>query len=127
MSKQVCIGSSMTIEGELTGKEDLIIDGKVKGKILVTGHQLTIGENGHVSAEIHDASRVVVQGEMVGDISADDKIEIETTGSMLGNIRAPRVVLAEGSRFKGSIDMEPKSAPTRGSASPSKTPEEPGL
>ena len=117
MSHQVCIGPSMHIEGELTGREDLVIDGAVDGKILVTGHQLVIGANGRVTAEIHDASTVVVEGTLVGDISADNKIEIGSTGSILGNIRAPRIVLADGARFKGSIDMEPRSpAPVRESA-----------
>ncbi len=107
MSNQVCIGRSMHIEGELTGNEDLIIDGTVEGKILVTGHQITLGENGHVKADIEDASTVIVQGRLVGNVSADHRIEIGSTGSILGDIRAPRVVLADGARFKGSIDMEP--------------------
>ena len=112
MSSQVCIGRSMRIEGELTGSEDLMIDGTVEGTILVAGHQLTIGEHGRVSARIHDARAVIVQGELVGDISADDRIEIGSTGSVQGDIRAPRVVLAEGARFKGSIDMESRSRPS---------------
>ena len=99
----------MHIEGELTGREDLVIDGSVEGTILVTGHQLTIGQNGHVTADIHDATTVIVQGRLVGDVSADHKIEIGSTGSMLGNIRASRVVLAEGARLKGSVDMDPRS------------------
>jgi cytoskeletal protein CcmA (bactofilin family) len=108
MRKQVSIGSSMQIKGELTGNEDLTIDGKVEGKIMLTGHQLTIAENGHVTAEIHDASVVVVHGQMIGDITADEKVEVAANGSMLGDITAPRVVLADGSRFKGSIDMGSK-------------------
>ena len=108
MTHQVCIGRSMHIEGEVRGSEDLIIDGTVEGKIVVSGHQLTLGENGNVKADIQDASTVVVQGRLVGNVSADHKIEIGSTGSILGNIRAPRVVLADGARFKGSIDMEPR-------------------
>ena len=108
MNHQVCIGRSMHIEGEVRGSEDLIIDGTVEGKIVVSGHQLTLGENGNVKADIQDASTVVVQGRLVGNVSADHKIEIGSTGSILGNIRAPRVVLADGARFKGSIDMEPR-------------------
>ena len=109
MGNQVCIGSSMRIEGELSGSEDLVIDGTVHGKILVSGHQLIIGENGKVLAEIHDARSVIVRGELVGNIAADDRIEIGSTGSVEGDIRAPRVVLSDGARFKGSIDMQPKS------------------
>ena len=95
----------MQIKGDLTGKEDLVIDGKVDGRIFLTGHELTIAENGVVNAEIHEASAVVVRGQMVGNITADDRVEVAETGSMLGDINAPRVVLAEGARFKGSIDM----------------------
>jgi cytoskeletal protein CcmA (bactofilin family) len=108
MGHQVCIGRSMHITGEVTGREDLIIDGTVEGKILVSGHQLTLGENGNVKADIRDARTVVVQGQLVGDVSAEHRIEIGSTGSIFGNIRAPRVVLADGARFKGSIDMEPR-------------------
>ena len=112
MSEQVNIGSSMQIKGDLTGKEDLTIDGKVDGRIFLTGHELTIAENGVVNAEIHEASAVVVLGQMVGNITADDRVEITATGSMLGDINAPRVVLAEGARFKGTIDMGHKPAST---------------
>jgi len=104
MSDIISIGSSMYIKGELTGNEDLTINGRVEGKILLTGHQLTIEENGHVTAEIHDASTVIVRGKMSGNITAGDKVEVASKGSMQGDIRAPRVVLAEGSRFKGRID-----------------------
>ena len=115
MPNQVCIGSSMLIEGELMGSEDLVIDGTVQGKILISGHQLTIGENGKVLAEIHDARSVIVRGQMVGNIAAEDRIEIGSTGSVEGNIRAPRVVLSDGARFKGSIDMGNKGAAGNGS------------
>jgi len=115
----VTIGKSIQIKGEITGNEDLIIDGKLDGKIFLKGHKLTIGASGHIKAEIHDAKAVVVDGEMVGSITAEDKVEIATTGSMQGDIKAPRVVLADGARFKGSIDMEPKLAAPSASASPS--------
>ena len=108
MANQVCIGSSMRIEGELMGSEDLVIDGTVHGKIRIAGHQLTIGENAKVLAEIHDARSVIVRGEMKGNIAAEDKIEIGSTGSVEGDIKAPRVVLSDGARFKGSIDMGSK-------------------
>ncbi len=122
MSNQICIGSSMRIEGELTGHEDLVIDGTVQGKIVIRGHQLTIGENGHVTAEIHEAGSVIVQGTLVGNVSAEHKIEIGRTGSILGNIRAPSVVLAEGARFKGSVDMEPRTAAPRATPASSALP-----
>lgn len=107
MEKLVNIGQSVQIKGELTGNEDLTIEGKVDGKVFLKDHNLTIGGNGKISAEIH-AKTVMVIGEVVGNITADDKVEIAATGSMRGDIVAPRVVLADGARFKGSIDMERK-------------------
>jgi len=105
--KIVNIGQSIQIKGELTGNEDLTIEGRVDGKIFLKDHNLTIGSNGRIAAEIH-AKGVVVVGEVVGNITADDKVEVAPTGSMKGDIIAPRVVLADGARFKGSIDMERK-------------------
>ena len=102
--KPATIGQSVQIKGELSGQEDLIIDGKIDGKILVHDHNLTIGPNGHINAEVH-AKSVQVNGEITGNITADDKVEISSSGSVLGDITAPRVALADGSSFKGSIDM----------------------
>ena len=104
----VNIGQSIEIKGELTGDEDLTLGGKVDGKISLKDHNLTIGANGRITAEIH-AKTVVVAGEVVGNITADDKVEVAATGSMKGNITAPHVVLADGARFKGKIDMDRKS------------------
>jgi len=104
MSKPATIGQSVQINGELTGQEDLIIDGKIDGKIVLKDHQLTIGANGHINAEVH-AKAVQVNGQITGNIVADDKVEITSSGSVIGDITAPRVALADGSSFKGSIDM----------------------
>lgn len=103
-SKLVNIGQSIKIKGELTGNEDLTIDGNFEGKILLKDHHLTIGSNGKIHAEIQ-AKSVLIHGEVVGNVSADDKVEISPTGSVQGDISAPRVALADGSSFKGSIDM----------------------
>ena len=108
MEKLVNIGQSIQIKGELTGNEDLTIEGKVDGKIFLQDHNLTIGAHGRIMAEIQ-AKTVVVVGEVVGNVTADDKVEIAETGSMKGDIVAPRVVLADGARFKGAIDMDRKS------------------
>ncbi len=107
MEKLVNIGQSVHIKGELTGNEDLTIDGTVNGKIMVKDHGLTIGANGKIEAEVH-AKTVVVVGQVTGNITADDKVEIAPSGSVQGDIRAPRVAIADGARFKGSIDMERK-------------------
>jgi cytoskeletal protein CcmA (bactofilin family) len=99
------IGKSLHVKGELTGSEDLAIEGKVEGKITLNGFNVRIGETGRVAAEIH-AKSVVVGGLVTGNIKSDEKVEVAATGTMMGDIRAPRVVLVDGSRFKGSIDMD---------------------
>lgn len=101
------IGKSVLVKGELSGNEDLTIDGKVDGKIVLNGHSVTIGQSGQVSAQIQ-AKAVTVSGEVKGKIIADDRVEIAATGTMLGEVLAPRVVLADGAKFKGSIDMDVK-------------------
>ena len=115
VDKIVHIGQSVYIKGELSGNEDLTIEGKVDGKITLKDHHLTIGANGRIMAEIH-AKTVLVVGEVVGNVIADDKVEVASNGSMKGDIVAPRVVLADGARFKGTVDMERKGAPTQPSA-----------
>jgi cytoskeletal protein CcmA (bactofilin family) len=112
------IGQSVQIKGELTGQEDLVIDGRIEGKISLKGHQLTIGPNGRVEAEIH-AKSVQISGEVTGNVIADDKVEISPSGSVQGDITAPRVALADGSSFKGSIDMGHKKEANTGSSSAS--------
>lgn len=114
MEKLVNIGQSIEIKGELNGSEDLTIEGKVKGKITLKEHSLTVGANGRIEGEVI-AKSIVIVGELTGNVTADDRVEVASTGSMEGDIVAPRVVLADGARFKGSIDMEQKkgSAPTQ--------------
>jgi len=116
METIVNIGQSVQIKGELKGNEDLTIEGMVDGKILVKDHNLTIGANGRITAEVH-AKTVVVVGEVTGNITADDKIEIAPSGSVQGDLRAPRVAIADGARFKGSIDMERKGGSGAGASS----------
>jgi cytoskeletal protein CcmA (bactofilin family) len=110
MSKVASIGKSLHVKGELSGNEDLVIEGTVEGKITLNGHSVTIGQTGRVAAEIQ-AKSVVVGGQVKGNISADERVEVSATGTMAGDVRAPRVVLVDGARFKGSIDMDAKSAP----------------
>jgi cytoskeletal protein CcmA (bactofilin family) len=110
MTQMANIGKSLQIKGELSGNEDLTIDGAVEGKIVLNGHNLAIGQSGRVVAEV-GAKTVVVGGDLKGNVTAEDKVEVSATGSMKGDIRAPRVVLADGARFKGSIDMGGEGAP----------------
>jgi len=114
----VSIGQSIQIKGDLIGNEDLTIEGKVDGKISLKDHHLTIGPNGRITADIY-AKSVMVVGEVAGNITADDKVELAATGKMNGDITAPNLVLADGARFKGSVDMERK---TGAAVSPSRIP-----
>lgn len=101
----VNIGKSVVIKGELSGSEDLIIEGQVDGKIELRENVLTIGPNGKIKAQIF-AKAVIVQGEVVGNVSATEKVDIRDNGSLDGDIASPRVAIAEGAHFRGSIDMQ---------------------
>ena len=103
----VNIGKSVVIKGELNGSEDLTIEGHVEGKIELRDHVLTIGPNGKIKAELF-AKSVVVLGEVVGNVSASEKVDIRENGSVEGDITSPRVAIAEGAHFRGSVDMAQK-------------------
>ena len=98
------IGKSVVIKGELNGSEDLTIEGHVEGKIELREHVLTIGPNGKIKAELF-AKSVVVLGEVIGNVSATEKVDIRENGSVDGDITSPRVAIAEGAHFRGSVDM----------------------
>ena len=105
----VNIGKSVVIKGELNGSEDLTIEGRVEGTIELRQHVLTIGPNGKIKAQVF-AKSVVVLGEVVGNVTASDKVNIRENGSVDGDITAPRVAIAEGAHFRGSIDMQRQGA-----------------
>src|SRR5262249_9111682 len=98
------IGKSIVVKGELSGGEDLTIEGTVEGKIELRDHVLTVGENGQIKAEV-SAKSIVVFGQVVGNLTATEKVDIKDKGSVEGDITAPRVAIADGSNFKGSVDM----------------------
>ena len=104
-SSKVNIGKSVIIKGELSGSEDLTIEGQVDGKIELRQNVLTIGPNGRIKAEIF-AKAVVVQGEVSGNITATEKVDIRDAGSVDGDLAAPRIAIADGAHFRGSIDMK---------------------
>ena len=109
-STKVNIGKSVIIKGELSGSEDLTIEGQVDGKIELRQNILTIGPNGRIKAEIN-AKAVIVQGEVTGNITASEKIDIRDAGSVDGDLAAPRIAIADGAHFRGSIDMKRESKP----------------
>jgi cytoskeletal protein CcmA (bactofilin family) len=100
------IGPSITIKGEVTGEEDLLIQGKVEGTINLKNQQVSVGDSGAVTANI--VARVItVDGQVTGDIAGSEKVVVSQSGNVKGNIIAPRVTLEDGAIFKGSIDMDP--------------------
>ena len=100
----VGIGKSIVVKGELSGNEDLRVEGRVEGKIDLNQNVLTVGECGKVKAQIL-AKTVVIIGEVLGNVTAGEKVSIHEKGVVDGDIRAPRVAIAEGAQFRGSIDM----------------------
>jgi cytoskeletal protein CcmA (bactofilin family) len=110
------IGSNLTIDGTVSGSEPVLIEGTVRGKINLSG-DLRIGSKARVEATVH-AKNVTVEGKLTGDLSADDKVELVASATVDGNIKAPKIIVAEGARFRGSVDM--------GSAKPAAAQGEPG-
>ena len=100
------IGPSIVIKVEVTGEEDLLIQGKVEGNINLNGNQVSVGESGEVRADIQ-AKVIKVDGKVTGNITGLEKVVISKSGNVHGNIVAPRVTLEDGAIFKGSIDMDP--------------------
>ena len=101
------IGPSIFIKGDLTGDEDLVIEGRVEGRVDLKQNNVTVGRNGKVKADVFGRV-VIVEGEVDGNVFAQEQAILKQSGAIRGNITAPRVVLEDGSRFKGTIDMEPK-------------------
>jgi cytoskeletal protein CcmA (bactofilin family) len=97
------IGPNLTIDGTVSGSEPVLIEGTVRGKINLSG-ELRIGTKGRVEATVH-AKNVTIEGKLTGDVSADDKVELVASATVDGNIKAPKIVVAEGARFRGSVDM----------------------
>lgn len=100
------IGKTICIDGSISGSENLIINGEVKGSVNLANHDLTVGESGKVSADLV-GKLVRIDGEVTGDIEGTEVVIVSQSGQVRGNIVAPRVTLEDGANFKGSIDMDP--------------------
>jgi len=103
-SDQATIGKSLVIKGEVTGSESLYIDGRVEGSINLSGNRVTIGRNGVVAANI-SAREIVVLGKVRGNITASDRVDIRSDGSLTGDVVAARISIEDGAFFKGGIDI----------------------
>jgi cytoskeletal protein CcmA (bactofilin family) len=123
------IGKSVLIKGELSGSEDLFLDGEVEGKVELRGHSLTIGPNGRVKANVN-ARDVILHGKIEGNIHCTGRAELKKSAVLTGDIVTQRIVIEDGAHFKGSIDIqketavkppEPKPEPKREAAVASQT------
>jgi len=97
------IGKSVFIKGELSGSEDLYLDGQVEGSIALKGNSLTVGPNGQLKGGV-EAKGVVVQGRLEGNIQASERVELRKTAVVIGDITTQRILIEEGASLKGKID-----------------------
>ena len=115
------IGRTVTIEGTLTAQEDILLEGRFNGEVVLTENALVVGQTGDIRADIR-AKNVTIHGKADGDIKASDQVEISASGAMRGDILSPRVILHDGAKFKGRIDMEPEGLEGGAKASSGKSP-----
>ena len=101
------IGKSVVIKGELSGSEDLYVDGQVEGSIALKNYSLTVGPNGQVKASV-DAKGVVVQGKLEGNVLASDRVELRKSAVVTGDITTQRISIEEGAYLKGKVDISGK-------------------
>lgn len=105
------IGKSVVVKGELSGSEDLFVDGQVEGSISLRGQSLTIGPNGRVRANV-EARNVIIHGQVDGNVTASDRVELRKSASLTGDISTARIAIDDGAYFKGTIDIQkPEPAP----------------
>lgn len=104
------IGKSVFIKGELSGSEDLYVDGEVEGTIELRGHSLTVGPHGRVRAHVH-ARNVVVQGKVNGNIAASERVDLRASANVTGDITTARIAVEDGAFFKGGIDVQREAKP----------------
>jgi cytoskeletal protein CcmA (bactofilin family) len=110
---QATIGKSLVIKGEVTGSESLYIDGRVEGSINLAGNRVTVGRNGVVAANIN-AREIVVLGKVRGNLTASDRVDIRSDGSLTGDVVAARISIEDGAFFKGGIDIRKGGQKTNG-------------
>ena len=98
------IGAKVKVKGDIVASEDLLVEGEVSGTITLTDNELVVGTSGRVEANIN--SKIVrIEGQVTGDIDGSERVIICASGNVEGNVSSPRVMLEDGGRFKGSIDM----------------------
>ncbi|VUD68830.1 hypothetical protein TDB9533_04189 [Thalassocella blandensis] len=121
-SPRAVIGPKIRFKGELIGEEDLLVQGTVEGTIDLKGHNLIVGEQGVLHANA-TAKTITIEGKVQGDLYGEERIAIKSSSQVQGNVKAERVVLEDGAKFRGSIDMDVKSSksmPPSSASAPSK-------
>ena len=123
------IGKSVSIKGELSGSEDIFVDGRLEGSIQLSGNNLTVGPNGHVQANV-TARNVTVAGALHGNIQASERTELQKTAVVNGDVQTRRIAIEEGAYFRGKLeiltDTRPQPATGAANPGPSSTPNRPG-
>jgi cytoskeletal protein CcmA (bactofilin family) len=109
------IGKSVVIKGELSGSEDLYVDGTVEGTIQLQGHNLVVGPNGQVHADVN-AKGVIIQGKLEGNIRASDRAELQKSGVILGDIVTQRIAIEDGAYLKGKVEIQRETAKSNSSS-----------
>jgi len=110
-SSTAMIAKKVTVDGKISGGDSMLIEGQVKGEINLDA-DLTIGASARIEARVH-ARNVVVDGTVVGDITADVRVELRPSANVDGDIKAPKIVVAEGAVFKGAVDMGGSKSPAK--------------
>ncbi|MHB8764124.1 MAG: bactofilin family protein [Deferrisomatales bacterium] len=116
IAEAAAIGPSITIQGDVTGEEDLVVHGRIVGKVDLKEHRFTVGASGRVKADVH-ARVVTVEGEVEGSLLGGEQVVLRKSARVRGDILAPRVTVEDGAVFKGTIDMEVKGQ-ARGKVTP---------
>jgi cytoskeletal protein CcmA (bactofilin family) len=114
---QTNIGKSVVVKGELSGSEDLYVDGEVEGSISLRGQNLTVGPNGRVRANV-EARDVIVHGKVDGNLCASDRVDLRKSASLTGDISTARISIEDGAYFKGTIDIQKAEGAPRIEAKP---------
>src|SRR5260221_9055605 len=113
--EQATIGKALVVKGEVTGSESLYVDGRVEGAINLPGNRVTVGRNGQVQADI-TAREIVVLGAVTGNLTASDRVEVRSEGSLTGDVSCQRISIEDGAFFKGGIDVRKPAGKENGSA-----------
>lgn len=106
------IGRSVIIKGELSGSEDLYLDGEVEGSIELRDHNLTLGPNGRIRANVN-AKEIIIHGKVDGNLTASERVELKKSAVVAGDIATQRIVIEDGAYFKGGIDIQKDATPAR--------------